>query len=156
MVYLNKGLFKHVTIVASIILLPLIIAALIATVCDFEIEIFVTLTVMVLIYVLSIWGSYKYSKSRRYHISKDESGFITIHYPDIPNTLACGDIVKIKYYKSSVKNWFWYITGMNVCPYSVFITYTYQGKEACKPIGYPDYKEICKLCDELNISFVKE
>ena len=48
----------------------------------------------------------------------------------------------------------WCMVYNSVLPQCAYITYIYEGKEICKHIGYPDYKEINEFCADLGIEFV--
>ena len=157
MIYLNTGFFKPAIILFSIIFLPMIIGCCVLTFFDFRLELLIISLIMVLGYMLFVFGIYKYSKTEKYFLAKQENDCIIINYPNVSRdnflTLSCDDIVRIEYYKiMSVKAW-WMLVSC-VGPQCAYITYLCDNKEICKLIGYPDYNQISQLCRSLGIEFI--
>ena len=159
MIYLNKGCFKPMLILMSVILLPISIACLFLTIYDFQVKLFVISLVMFFVYFCVILGLYKHSKSRKYYLTLQDNTYILINYPNISNMqtleLNCNEIIKMEYYKiTSVKAWFMIFDYVG--PQCVYITYAKNGKEESRLIGYPKFEEIRALCADLGIDlFIK-
>ena len=158
MIYLNSGFFKPMFIILSISLLPLTVACWWLTLASFEIERFIVSLIMLLSYIAVIILTYRYSKSKKNYISKETDNVLFIYSLDFfHNTkflkLDICNIVKIEYYKiSSIRGWCMLFNYL--FPQCVFITYLSDGKEVCQHIGYPNFKEISKFCNDLKINFV--
>lgn len=158
MIYLNSGFFTPFCIFISVVFLPISSACLVLTIVDFRLEMLVVTLIFCLIYFSILLGTHKLSVSEKYFLCTDENGCITIHYPNVLQDLHHlrlnkSEIVKMEYYKiSSLKAW-----GMLyscICPQCVFVTYMYNGVEEKSFIGYPNFNEIRKFCDLLNVELV--
>ncbi len=158
MIYLNVGFFKPMLILLSIIILPITIVLFVLNILDFRIESFILTLIIFAIYILSVFGAYKFSKNKNFYLKSNEDGYIEIKYPNISDDnlhfeIMTNAIIKIEYYKiSSFKAWC--MLYNTVLPQCAYITYIFEGKEMCKHIGYPNYKEINGLCVNSGIDFV--
>lgn len=154
MIYLNKGFFRPMLILVSAILLPILSALAILTVADFRVELLIWLTLMVAVYLLIAFGIYRYSRIKKHYLSV-EDGFLSINHPRNVGAhcrkIHVDSIVKIEYYKI-LSFRAWCMLYNYVCPQCAYITYLYDGKEICEHIGYPDLKELLRLCGKFNIS----
>lgn len=60
------------------------------------------------------------------------------------------NVIKLEYYKLfSVKSWL--LLYNYVLPHSLYITYEFEGKEICKHIGYPNFRDINRMCLDVGI-----
>ena len=156
MIYLNNGFFKPMLIIVSVIIFPLLTGCLVCTLLDYKVELFITGIILFFVYAAIAYALYKYSKTKRYYMFAEKDS-IFVKYPNFNAAnfikIDLCDIRKVEYYKiSSVRAW-----GMlcnYVCPQCVYITYESGGKEVCKLLGYPDFKEISSLCFEADINFI--
>ena len=158
MIYLNKGAFKPMLILISIILLPLSISCLLLTIYDFRVQTFIISLAMLFVYFCTILGIYKHSKTSKYYLTLQDNTYMLINYPNVssnmqPLKLNYNEIIKMEYYKiTSIKAWCLLICY--VCPQCVYITYAQNGKEESRLIGYPKFEEIRALCADLGIDLI--
>ena len=158
MIYLNSGFFTPFCIFISIAFLPISSACLVLTIFDFRMEMLIVTLIFWLIYFLILWGAHKFSVSKKYFLCTDEKDFIIIHYPNVLRDLHhlklnTSTIVKMEYYRiSSFRAWCMLYNC--VCPQCLYITYLYNGNEEKSFIGYPNFNEMKKICDLLNIELI--
>jgi len=159
MIYLNTGAFKPLLILLSVAFLPQCLGGLICYFEDYRVEKLIITLFLFLGYFLSVFGCYKYSKSKKDYLIVKENNHIVVVYNDKPNDknfsyeICLENIVKVEYHKiSSLKEWV-VLLHCYTLPQSVFVRHLTKGEEDCKLIGYPDYNEIKALCDELGIAF---
>ena len=165
MIYTNAGLFKPLFILISVIFIPLLTLGITSTIFGYKIEFLIGTLMILLFYLVSIFGIYRYAKSKKHYTIINENS-ITINYPsscvDLNDltydyqeiTIHFNDIIRIEYYKIlSLKSWF--ILPFNfLCPQCAFITFHYNDEELYKHIGYLNYNDIKKLCDKLQINLI--
>ena len=153
MIYLYKGFFQPTFILISVALLPINIGLWILSFSPFRIEILITSIVFSFFYIISILGIKKLSSSKKNYLYSEGSNIVIKHANSSPNSINRSDILHIEYYKLlSIRGWLLLIS--NICPQSAFITYLYEGKNVCHHVGYPNFNELRKLCDDLEIKLV--
>ena len=157
MVYLNAGFFKPMVILIGVIFLPINIACNLLYCFDHRTELLIVSTVLFLLFVATVIGVHKHSKSKRYFLSVNDNS-VTIKYPNVCSdmqelVLNCTQIIKIEYYRlSSIRGWCLLVNY--VLPQCVYMTYMQEGKECRKLIGYADYHQMRDVCHMMNITFV--
>ena len=158
MVNLSAGFFKPFVIILSIIILPGALGCYVMAFLDFRAELVVISAVLCIIYIASVFLTYRLSRKKEYYLSFAD-GALEICYPNIDKSgvlrLEADEVVKIEYYKlSSLKAWC--MLHNCICPQCVFITYIKNGIQLCKHIGYARCESIEGLCRDADIAlFVK-
>ena len=154
MIYLNAGFFKPFVILLTIAFLPLLVTATILVVLNFEMGLLIVAIVFFMVYIAIIIGVYIHTKSHKFYLTISGISNMSINYPNVKSeTISCNEIIKIEYYKIlSVKAWC--MLYSYVMPQCAYITYKCDGEERCELIGYPKYREIKNLCDNIGINFV--
>lgn len=151
MIYLSEGAFKPALIFISLIFLPMSVGCLVLTFVDFRVELLIVSLLMILSYSLIVFGIYKFSKTKKYYLIKEDE-YIVINYSNIDCLkIDVRNILEIEYYKiSSVKAWFMLYNC--IWPQCAFITYVNNEKKECKYIGNPNFDEIKRLCIDEGIA----
>lgn len=157
MISLNKGIFKPLAVLFSIIVLPATIACIVLFIFEPRISISIVSIIGIMIYVLMLLVAYKCSRSSKYYIKIKEND-VCIKYPNLSKnseclTLNAHEIVRIEYYRlTSIKAWCMLVNYVG--PQCAYMTYFCDGKEVNKHIGYPEYQEISNFCKTHDIGFV--
>jgi hypothetical protein len=158
MVNLSAGFFKPFVIILSIIILPGALGCCVLAFLDFRAELVVISAVLCIIYIASVFLTYRLSRKKEYYLSFAD-GALEICYPNIDKRgvlrLEADEVVKLEYYKlSSLKAWC--MLHNCICPQCVFITYIKNGIQLCKHIGYARLESIEGFCRDADIAlFVK-
>ena len=157
MIYLKFGLFRSLSILFSVIVLPITIGCIILTVVDFRVELLVVSLLLFFGYFGAIFAAYKLSQSKNYYLTA-EKDYLHIKYPNLNGNIgyleiAINTVEKFEYYKiTSVRAWCMLFNS--VAPQCTYATYILEGKRNCVLIGYPSIKQLRKLCEETKIKLI--
>ncbi len=154
MIYLNSAQFKPLAILLSIVFFPIIFGGAILCFSSFNFLHLIVAVALVFVYFISIFGGYKYSKTKMYYLIFNDNKF-EINYPNVGTkgylSVDVKDVVKLDYYKiNSLRSWL--MLHSYVLPCCVYITYNDENKEICKLIGYMNYNQIKDLSVLYNIT----
>lgn len=151
MYYLNKNQLLPSVVFFSTLILPFIIALIIAYAVEPKIEILLILLSLSLVYVVIILVMFCISRQKKWFILvEDES--VQIRYldnfkGDTKIRLKYEEIKQIEYYRiNTIRGWT--VLQSYVFPQSVFITFVYDGVEQKKFIGYLDKKAIQNFAEK--------
>lgn len=145
MYYLDEKQFKPAMILFGILFIPSIIGLLIFNIVNFEIGLFILLLAFLFIYIGIILIVWKTSKRREHYLLLNDEGVEIVFYDSLDGKkkleLSFCQIKKIDYYRiNSLEGWL--VLFSFIYPKCVYITYTINGEEWTKFIGYMDYKDI--------------
>lgn len=153
MYYLEQKQFKPSMILFGILFIPYIIGLIIANIMLFEIELLIILLMIIGIYLTIVIIFWKLSKRKeKYILIKDnimELEFLDFISGKTKLELQFDEIIQFEYYRiNSIRGWLMLFSY--VLPMCVYLTYSVNGKEQTKFIGYLDIKDIKEISKITN------
>lgn len=158
MIFLNRGYFRPMLIILSLVFLPIIALGVLWLVQAETFMPLIGIAIVAIIYFSLLLIVKKISKSTKYYLMSNPD-YIEIKYPNlaknnnldfsIPNT----DIIQFDYCKlASIKAWL--LIPVYDLPQCVFMTYMENGTKVCKLIGYMGYGDVQELAQRIKVKLV--
>ena len=157
MFYLNKAQFEPAMILFGLLFIPCIIALIVANFMFSGLVVFLTLILVLAIYIVIVIFNLKESQKTDYYLLLNNQEMEIVYHDLILSktkiNLSFDQINRIEYYRmNSLKGWSMLYSYLY--PKCVFMTYTLNGEEKTVFIGYLNYEDIKMITNQNNIDLV--
>lgn len=157
MYYLDQKVFKPAIILLSIPFIPSIIALIIASSMFFKAEVLIILCSILIVYFSIVIILFIVSRKKKHylHVQDDK---VKIMFNDVFTgetklELYYSDIIRMTYYRiNSIKGWLMLFSY--IFPNCVYITYSTNGEEQTKFIGYMDFRDVKAITKSKDIELI--